>query len=143
MKGGNLNLDYIKLRRIGQKYIPKGVGIHVIDSKQYACADYEENAIYFHCVHTDDDLIEFLHECAHFILNHKNRKVPQWRREYEAEMWALETANKEGVFASYDYLDDAAERVKQLYRKYFNRYKSKWRSTDDMAFAYMLESRLL
>jgi len=137
-EAGKLNLYCDRLRRIAQKYRPKGVMLIAVSPEINAFADYNNNKILHHKINYNDNLVEFLHECAHFHLNHKERKVPQWRREYEAETWALSTANKEGIQASVFYVQDSADTIYKLFRNYERRYNKHITLCDDMDLAHKI-----
>jgi len=46
-----------------------------------------------------ESLFIYLHECAHLHLGHcrPDSKMPIWKQEYEAELWAISTMRMEGL----------------------------------------------
>lgn len=56
---------------------------------------------------TRASLYIYLHECAHFHLEHWNRKKPRYVQEYEAEQWATKTMRAEGIPVPKKMLDRA------------------------------------
>ena len=94
----------VRFKRNSKNLGPAHARLHADGSKE----------IYSPSPATRDGLFFFLHECAHFILRHWHVKIPVWRQEYEAEMWAISTLRREGIPVSKEMIKDAKKYVRGI-----------------------------
>lgn len=99
-------LDHEKPRliQIANRYRPPGVKFIFREGNQLTPAHAVQHADGSREIHTPvpdtrEALYIYLHEVGHMTLGHcrPTSKLPNWREEYEAEMWAIQTMRREGI----------------------------------------------
>jgi hypothetical protein len=91
------------LDQIVNDFLPPGYKIQVkLLGGDLGGIDYDNNLIYLaNPVSDERTLATFIHECAHFYLNHQLddfRKAPPNLREFECEVWTLDKLIERGVY---------------------------------------------
>jgi hypothetical protein len=85
-----------RCQAIAQKYHPEGVRF-VRRKRLSGLACYLERELHAPLPITRKSLYIYLHECAHFNLNHQTRKIPRHAQEMEAEQYAHRIMREEGL----------------------------------------------
>jgi hypothetical protein len=93
--------------------------------------DYNTGELFVPHPDSMENLLVYLHECAHFILHRNDESTPCYLRNFQAETWALDTMQAEGltlpeelVLASrkrtnYDIRGAVKNKIKRLDRRAF------------------------
>jgi hypothetical protein len=58
-----------------------------------------------------ENLLIYLHECAHFVLHRDDEKTPRYLKEFQAETWALDKIQAEDLILSDELLLMSRKRI--------------------------------
>jgi hypothetical protein len=85
-----------RCKEVAKQYTPEGVEV-VYRKSLTGRAKYTTKTLHAPEPKTRRSLYIYLHECAHFYLEHQKRSQPRHRQEYEAERWAMQAMHTAGL----------------------------------------------
>jgi hypothetical protein len=98
--------------KIAKDNTPPNVSVCYIDvSESQPVATYDADEIRVPRPDSMENLLTYLHECAHFFLHRTDETTPRYLKEFQAEIWALDKMRAAGITVPDELVLDSKKRL--------------------------------